>query len=97
MKITITDRITEISEFEKPLTDLGAEFYFFNTLNEEDFPTEILEEIDTLLIWHAKITEKTAKKLRKCKIAVRFDIGYDQVDYKALRKHGVEFANNPSY
>ncbi|WP_208438129.1 C-terminal binding protein [Bartonella taylorii] len=97
MKIAITDRITEISEFEKPLTDLGAEFYFFNTLNEEDFPTEILEDIDALLIWHAKITEKTAKKLRKCKIAVRFGIGYDQVDYKALRRHGVEFANNPSY
>ncbi|WP_208436602.1 hypothetical protein [Bartonella tribocorum] len=24
MKIAITDRITEISEFDKPLTDLGA-------------------------------------------------------------------------
>ncbi|WP_375660452.1 hypothetical protein [Bartonella sp. CL74QHWL] len=34
--------------------------------------------------------------MRKCKIAVRFGIGYDQVDYKALRKYGVEFANNPS-
>lgn len=56
-----------------------------------------MEEIDALLIWHAKITEKTAKKLRKCKIAVRFGIGYDQVDYEKLRKHGVEFANNPSY
>ncbi|WP_273757088.1 hypothetical protein [Bartonella sp. MM73XJBT] len=62
MKIAITDRITEISEFEKPLADLGAEFYFFNSLNENNFPDAILEEIDALLIWHAKITEKTAKK-----------------------------------
>ncbi|EJF84997.1 hypothetical protein [Bartonella rattimassiliensis] len=50
MKIVITDRITEISEFEKPLTDLGAQFYFFNSLNEDDFPDEILKEIDALLI-----------------------------------------------
>ncbi|USP01602.1 hypothetical protein LBE40_01955 [Bartonella taylorii] len=45
---------------------------------------------------YAKITEKTAKKLRKCKIAVRFGIGYDQVDYDTLRKHGFEFASNLS-
>ncbi|WP_081587464.1 hypothetical protein [Bartonella rattimassiliensis] len=43
------------------------------------------------------MTEKTAKKLHKYKIAARFGIGYDQVDYEELRKHGVEFANNPSY
>ncbi|WP_420829882.1 hypothetical protein [Bartonella taylorii] len=45
---------------------------------------------------YAKITEKTAKKLRKCKIAVRFGIGYDQVDYDTLRKHDFEFASNLS-
>lgn len=50
MKIVIIDRITEISEFEKSLTNLSAEFYFFNSLNEDDFLYEILEEIDALLI-----------------------------------------------
>ncbi len=43
-------------------------------------------EIDALLIWHAKITEKTAKKLRKCEIAVKFGIGYeDQVNYEEFK------------
>ncbi len=97
IKIAITDRIKNVSEFEKPLSDLGAEFFFFNSMNEDDFPDDVLSEIDALLIWHAKITEKTARKLKKCKIAVRFGIGYDQVDYKSLRENGVEFANNPSY
>lgn len=96
-KIAITDRITSISDFEKPLADLDVKFYFFDSLDEDDFPDEILSEIDAILIWHSKITEKTAKKLKKCKIAVRFGIGYDQVDYESLRKNGIEFANNPSY
>ncbi|WP_273717779.1 MULTISPECIES: hypothetical protein [Bartonella] len=55
-------------------------------------------KIDVLLIWHAKITEKTTKELHKCKkIAGRFGIRFEQLDYEELRKHGVEFANNPSY
>ncbi|WP_180299365.1 hypothetical protein [Bartonella tribocorum] len=37
------------------------------------------------MIWHAKITEETAKKLCKCKIVERFAIGYDQVNYEALK------------
>ncbi|HHW4679506.1 MAG TPA: hypothetical protein ACQGQH_08765 [Xylella sp.] len=57
----------------------------------------MLNKIDALLIWHAKITEKTARKLVKFEIAVRFGIGYDQVDYEALRKYGFGFANNLSY
>ncbi|WP_455479887.1 hypothetical protein V4B17_02280 [Bartonella sp. B23] len=77
------------------MADLDTEFYFFNSLNEDTFPDDILEKLDTLLIWRAKITEKTALKLHKCKIAVRLDIDYDQVDYEALQKHEVEFANNP--
>ncbi len=97
MKIAITDRLTEVSDFEEPLKALGAEFFFFNTLNEDEFPDDVLGEVDALLIWHAKITEKTARKLKKCRIAVRFGVGYDQVDYESLRRHGIEFANNPSY
>ncbi|WP_175869371.1 hypothetical protein [Bartonella gabonensis] len=67
MKIAVSDRIIEMRKFEKPLADLSAQFDFFNPLNENDFPDEILKEIDALLIWHAKITEKAAKKLHKCK------------------------------
>lgn len=96
MKIVITDRITKVSDFEKELVDLGAAF-FFNSLNEDNFPDDILNKIDASLIWHAKITEKTAPKLKKFKIAIRFGIGYDQIDYMALREHEIEFANNPSY
>ena len=97
MKIAITDRITGTSEFEQQLLDSGAEFVFFNSLNEDEFPESLLKEIDALLIWHAKITEKTARKLYNCKIAVRFGIGYDQVDVEALNQAGIKFANNPSY
>lgn len=37
MKIAITDRITEMSEFEKTLADLGGKFYFFNSLIKTTF------------------------------------------------------------
>jgi lactate dehydrogenase-like 2-hydroxyacid dehydrogenase len=97
IKIGITDRISEVGPIERYYSDLGVEFAFFNTLNELDFPEEKLNEIDALLVWHAKITEYTASRLKKCKLVVRYGVGYDQVDGDSLASHQIPLANNPSY
>jgi D-3-phosphoglycerate dehydrogenase len=97
MKIGVTDRLLEVGEFEAGLERDGAEFVFLNSPDERDFRESDLADLDALLVWHAKITEITARRLRKCKIVVRYGIGYDQVDVAALTRAGIKFSNNPSY
>lgn len=97
MKIGITDRLLEAGSFESELQRKGAQFVFLNSLDERDFRDSALESLDALLVWHAQITELTARRLKNCKIVVRYGIGYDQVDVAALTRAGIRFANNPSY
>jgi phosphoglycerate dehydrogenase-like enzyme len=97
MKIGITDRIDQVGEFESELARSGAEFVFLNSLDERDFKKSDLADLDALLVWHAGITELTARRLTKCRIVVRYGIGYDQVDVPALARAGIKFSNNPSY
>ena len=97
MKIAITDRIKDLGIHKEYFDKTGYEFFFLNSLDENDYPEDILNEIDALLVWHAKITQKTIDKLKNCKIVIRYGIGYDQVDGIKLRERGIPFANNPSY
>lgn len=97
MKIGITDRLLEVGPFESELVELGAEFVFLNSLDERDFRDSDIAELDALLVWHAQITEFTARRLKNCKLVVRYGIGYDQIDVAALTRAGIRFANNPSY
>ncbi|MEB0110907.1 C-terminal binding protein [Variovorax sp. GrIS 2.14] len=97
MKIGITDRLLEVGSFEFELERKGAQFVFLNSLNERKFKDSDLAGLDALLVWHAQITELSARRLKNCKIVVRYGIGYDQVDVAALRRAGIRFANNPSY
>ncbi|WP_137938241.1 C-terminal binding protein [Chitinivorax sp. B] len=97
MIIGITDRITSLGPIEQEFEENGMTFRFFNSLNEYDFNEQDLAEVDALLVWHAKLTDCTASRLRKCRIVVRYGVGYDQVDGDALARRGIPFANNPSY
>ncbi|MDB5818185.1 MAG: hypothetical protein JWQ11_1825 [Rhizobacter sp.] len=97
MKIGVTDRLLEVGSFESELERKGAQFIFLNSLDERDFRDADLADLDALLVWHAQLTEFTARRLKKCRIVVRYGIGFDQVDVGALTRAGIRFANNPSY
>lgn len=97
MKIGITDRIIDLGIHKESLEKKGFEFFFLDSTDENTFDTNIIKELDALLVWHAKITEKTIKNLNKCKIVIRYGIGYDQVDGQKLREKGIDFSNNASY
>lgn len=97
LKIGVTDRLSEVGPFESRLVSLGAKFVFLNSLDERDFRDADIADLDALLVWHAQITEFTARRLGNCKLVVRYGIGYDQIDVAALTRAGIRFANNPSY
>ena len=61
MKIFITDYITSL-DIERAVLGEGVSIECLNTEDEAEFPDSI-EDADALLVWHARITEKTIRRL----------------------------------
>ena len=94
-KVFITDYFEECV-IEKEILGNNVEVICLNQKDEEKFPDEI-KEADGLLVWGSEVTEKTFKKLKRCKAVVRYGVGYDNIDIKSANRLGIDFANNPGY
>ena len=75
----------------------GAEFIEFDSRNEDSFDDASLRKLDALLVYHARITAKTAAKLDNCKIVVRYGIGVDNIDLEAFKNKKIPLCNTPDY
>jgi D-3-phosphoglycerate dehydrogenase len=64
---------------------------------EEDLDPVELRRFDALLVWRMSLGQQTARHLERCKIVVRFSVGYDNIDLAAFAKAGIPVANNPDY
>ena len=95
IKVFITDYITS-PDIERSILGNDISIECLNNENESLFPDSI-EEADALLVWHARISEKTISRLKKCKAIVRYGVGYDSVDSKCALKYGIPFCNTPDY
>lgn len=94
-KIFITDYI-ETPDIEQEVFGREVEIICLNEEHEQNFP-ESTSEADAVLVWHAKITELTIKRLKKCKAIVRYGVGYDNVDFQCADEYGIPFCNTPDY
>jgi D-3-phosphoglycerate dehydrogenase/C-terminal binding protein len=57
-----------------------------------------VEDADALLLYHTiPITDRTIRRLRRCRLIVRCGVGYDNVDTVAARRQGIPVANVPDY
>ncbi|MDP6174892.1 MAG: C-terminal binding protein, partial [Rhodospirillales bacterium] len=74
-----------------------VEFIDFNSRNEDDFDEDSLKQLDALLVFHARITDKTLARLEKCQIIVRYGVGVDNMDLDALKRKGIPLCNTPDY
>ncbi|MEW6593810.1 MAG: C-terminal binding protein [Thermodesulfobacteriota bacterium] len=97
MRIGITDYVTPPFDIEQEALGEAADFVFLNSENEADFDPDVLGTLDALLVWHAAIGPKTAQALRRCRIVVRYGVGYDAIDVAALTAAGIPFCNTPDY
>jgi D-3-phosphoglycerate dehydrogenase len=96
IKVFITDYITS-PDIERAVLGEGVSIECLNTEDEAEFPDSIEEEADALLVWHARITEKTIRRLKKCRVIVRYGVGYDNVDFRCAQRYGIPFCNTPDY
>ncbi len=95
-KIGITDYISAPFDIEQRV--LGSNYELIPLDLFAEFPaTEILNDLDGLLIWHYPIEEQLLNALTNCQILVRYGVGYDNVDLQAVKRHGMRFSNTPDY
>ena len=55
------------------------------------------EDAEVILFASAKLTKNVLRSLKKCKLIVRYGIGYDTVDTDAARECGIYVCNSPNY
>ena len=97
IRIGITDHSPPPFEVEREALGADAEMVFLDSRQEQDYDPEILKSLDALLVWRAKITSKTVDQLERCRIVVRYGVGYDAVDLTSLKNKGIPFCNVPDY
>jgi D-3-phosphoglycerate dehydrogenase len=97
MIVGITDYYRAPFDIEAKALGGDVKFIDFNSRNEDDFDEDALRQLDALLVYHARITDKTLAKLEKCKIIVRYGVGVDNMDLEALKKRKIPLCNTPDY
>lgn len=95
--VLITDFLYDGLEPEQSvLSDLAEVAALVAT--EEDQLIGQVEQADALIVYHViSITEKTIRRLQRCKLIVRAGVGFDNVDGEACRRQGILLANVPDY
>ena len=97
-KIVVFNRMTD------PLTRELEVFSQFSDVEVVKSPAVTEEEIirdakdaEVILFASAKLSRTVIESLDKCKLIVRYGIGYDTVDTDAARECGIYVCNSPNY
>ncbi|MGA2613978.1 MAG: C-terminal binding protein [Spirochaetia bacterium] len=96
-RIVVTDSETrsmeiEIEEAKKHEMDLIRA-----DCKREDEVIELAKDADAVLVDMAPITRRVIETLKKCKVIVRYGIGYDNIDLGAATDAYIYVANLPGY
>ncbi len=97
-KIVILSKTTGGYTYERQI--LGAfeevEIVISSAMTEDDI-IEVAHDAEVILYAIPPITERILNSLEKCKLIVRYGIGYDNVDLKAAAERGIYVCNAPHY
>ncbi len=95
--VAIADFLTDDLEPERGILGDTAQVVALDAKREEDLIGRI-ENADAIVLYHAiSITRMTLQRLTRCRVIVRGGVGYDNVDARAAREHGIPVAIVPDY
>ena len=95
-RVGITDHIEAPADIEAAGFP-EARFVFLGDWRAGDEQRRLWGEMDALLVWHWRVDPETVAVLDRCRILVRYGVGYDLVDVGALAAARIPFANTPDY
>jgi len=96
LKVGITDHIEPPADIEQEGFP-EAEFHFLGDWRTGAAAAEAWREMDALLVWHWIVDRETVEVLDRCRIVVRYGVGYDLIDLDALAARNIPLANTPDY
>src|SRR5687768_3427543 len=96
-KVIIPDFIKCDLDVERNVLDDLADVVALGAVSENELVGRI-EDTDAIMLYHeVALTEKTLRRLKRCKLIVRCGVGYDNVDCRLARELGIPVANVPDY
>ncbi len=96
-KVVVADFIIESLDHEQRVLGDAAELTALHARHEEELEGRV-EDADALMIYHTiTLSERTIRRLQRCRLIVRCGVGYDNVDIAAARRCGIPVANVPDY
>ncbi len=95
--VGITDHMIGTPELEAETLGADVEIDFFASTDEGSFDPQRLARLDALMVWGARLSERSVVHLTRCRGVVRYGVGYEKIDLPALAAAGIPFANNPDY
>jgi D-3-phosphoglycerate dehydrogenase len=98
MKPKVLRTNTEVEIGKKALNDLRkvADVVTSSSNNEETLTREA-EDVDLIIVSHARITARIIESARKLKGIVKHGVGVDNIDLEAATKNGILVVNCPEY
>lgn len=98
MKAVLVDNFWKFDpEKEKKIFEKeGIEFVVANVTDDDDYVAKC-KDADAVLIGMRKTPPEVIQKLEKCKVMVRYGIGYDVIDVDACNKKKIAVCNIPDY
>lgn len=94
--VGITDRVPPPGDIEREAFP-EAEFVFLRDWREGPEAAAEWKKVDALLVWHRRIDRQEVELLDRCRIAVRYGVGYDVMDLEALAARNIHACNTPDY
>ena len=95
--VGITDHVSPPADIEQEAFG-EAEFRFLPDWRADPAADRrAWRHADALLVWHWRVDPETIELLDRCRIVVRYGVGYDLVDVSALAERGIAFCNTPDY
>jgi D-3-phosphoglycerate dehydrogenase len=94
--VGITDHITPPADIEQQAFP-GADFHFLSDWRATGENQKMWQQVDAILVWHWPVDRATLDVMDRCKIIVRYGVGFDLVDVPAVAERNIRFANTPDY
>lgn len=97
MKVVLTDYEYKSVETERGIIEgAGHTLYTFQKKTEEEL-LSVVKDADAVITQYADINERVIAAMERCRVIVRYGIGFNNVDVDAAAKKGIYVCNVPDY
>lgn len=97
LRVVVTDYgFPDVAAERQIAESAGAVFEDFQCKTEQEM-IAATKDADAVIVQFAPMTRAVIAELTRCKVIVRYGVGYDNVDLEAARERGIIVCNVPNY